>query len=87
MTFGNAGAYGDEIYVGTDGKLYGGQYNGSVFTLTSSAVVTDGNWHMAVFTYASGASGMTLYLDGSQIGHLSLSGNQSFTGQWQVGWV
>ena len=54
-----------QLWVGTDGKLYGGMWTsaGSV-QLASGKVVTDGQWHHVVLS--AGGSSQTLYLDGSQ---------------------
>ena len=54
------------LYVGTDGKLWGGfgEY------VSSSATVNDGKWHFAMLTNAVSPSGDTevkLYLDGQNV--------------------
>lgn len=50
------------LYIGTDGKLRGQQYDGTASPITSLAAVNDGNWHMALIT-AAGAT-QKLWLDG-----------------------
>ncbi|MBO2454544.1 hypothetical protein J4573_46175 [Actinomadura barringtoniae] len=58
------------LYTGTDGKLHGQFYTGSVTTpITSSAFVNDAKWHHAVLS-ATGST-QTLYLDGAVAGTLS----------------
>ncbi|WP_162602676.1 LamG-like jellyroll fold domain-containing protein [Streptomyces spongiicola] len=59
------------VYVGTDGKLRGclAMSPGCMTTITSTATVTDGQWHNAVLTGA--ANTQTLYLDGVSQGSLS----------------
>ncbi|WTW94973.1 LamG domain-containing protein [Streptomycetaceae bacterium NBC_01309] len=54
------------LYVGTDGKLRGELWHGSVNPITTGFSVLDGNWHHAVLT--GDPSGQTLYLDGRRIG-------------------
>ncbi|WP_352230385.1 RHS repeat-associated core domain-containing protein [Kitasatospora phosalacinea] len=53
------------LYVGTDGKLYGGLWTGdAATTLASGRSVNDNTWHHAVI--AGDDNGQTLYLDGAQ---------------------
>lgn len=60
------------VWVGDDGKLYGGWTNrGSVSPgpLVSSSSVADGAWHHVVLSYSSAGGGVaTLSLDGSAVG-------------------
>ncbi|MFF8608780.1 LamG-like jellyroll fold domain-containing protein [Streptomyces sp. NPDC015346] len=59
------------VYVGMDGKLRGclAMSPGCTTTITSTATVTDGQWHHAVLTGM--ASSQTLYLDGVSQGSLT----------------
>ncbi|MFD7446442.1 LamG-like jellyroll fold domain-containing protein [Streptomyces sp. NPDC059909] len=59
------------VYVGTDGKLRGclAMSPGCMTTITSTASVTDGQWHNAVLTGV--ANSQTLYLDGVSQGSLA----------------
>ncbi|WP_435189075.1 LamG-like jellyroll fold domain-containing protein [Streptomyces sp. bgisy126] len=59
------------VYVGTDGKLRGclAMSPGCMSTITSTATVTDGQWHNAVLTGM--ANSQTLYLDGVSQGSLA----------------
>ncbi|MFB7371361.1 LamG-like jellyroll fold domain-containing protein [Streptomyces sp. NPDC056222] len=59
------------VYVGMDGKLRGclAMSPGCMSTITSTATVTDGQWHNAVLTGM--ATSQTLYLDGVSQGSLS----------------
>ncbi len=69
------------LYVGSDGKLNAGFYNGSVSVITSQSAVNDGQWHFAVL--ATGTDTESLYLDGQLEGSASgaLSGipGQTYT--------
>jgi Concanavalin A-like lectin/glucanases superfamily len=62
------------LYVGTDGRLYGGSYSSSSDSaeqVVSSSAVNDGLWH-SVALVIDGASGtMTLYLDGQLVGSVN----------------
>ncbi|MFE6713052.1 LamG-like jellyroll fold domain-containing protein [Streptomyces sp. NPDC057695] len=59
------------VYVGMDGKLRGclAMSPGCMSTITSTATVTDGQWHNAVLTGM--ANTQTLYLDGVSQGSLA----------------
>ena len=66
------GGYG--VYVGTDGKLYGGSYDTSTYTIdqvVSNTVVNDGQWHNVALVIDGSAQTMTVYLDGQLIGSVS----------------
>jgi Concanavalin A-like lectin/glucanases superfamily/FG-GAP-like repeat len=70
-------AWDPALYVGTDGKLYGGSYNtgtGSNAQVASAGPVDDGLWHSAALVFNAVAETITLYLDGQLVG--SLSGTQ-----------
>ena len=64
------------LYVGTDGKLYGGSvddrfqlaYQYSFFQVTSNAPVNDGRWHNVALVVDGVAQRETLYLDGQLVG-------------------
>ncbi|HEX5145338.1 MAG TPA: LamG-like jellyroll fold domain-containing protein [Mycobacterium sp.] len=57
------------LYIGTDGKLRGQEWNGAPTPITTASSVTDGNWHHAVLSV--NVNTQTLYLDGTVIGTLS----------------
>jgi RHS repeat-associated protein len=76
VTGAQSGSYTPELYIGSDGKLRGEFYDGTVAPVTSSAAVNDGKWHLVVLTAAG--STQTLYLDGAVVG--TLSGTVSNTG-------
>ncbi len=78
-----AGNYDRHIWMGTDGKIRFGVYNGSFNILTSASTYTDNNWHHVVANH-DGSNNMALYIDGSLID----SGNASinnYTGYWRIG--
>jgi RHS repeat-associated protein len=52
------------LYQGTDGRLHGQFWNGSIAPMASPAV-NDGNWHHAVLSSMGGTQ--TLFLDGNQV--------------------
>jgi hypothetical protein len=56
------GQFDPVLYIGTDGKLYGEWWNGSVDPAVSTTAVDDGIWHHAVLT--GGTSSQTLTVDG-----------------------
>ena len=65
-----SGDYSGGLYLGSDGKLVGGFFDGNAASVVESpAAVDDGSWHFAVLVAAP--SGQGLYLDGKLIGTLS----------------
>lgn len=66
------------LYVGTNGKLYGGWSLGSTSNIGSAHAVNDGNWHYAVLTGTS--TGDALYLDGALVG----TGTGTFSAAGQI---
>jgi alpha-tubulin suppressor-like RCC1 family protein len=85
---GAVGATGSRVpalYVGTDGKLHGEFWMGSVNPITSATTVNDGKWHHVALVGA--VDTQTLYLDGVAVGtlpgtisHLNMANNQIGTG-------
>src|SRR3954469_375366 len=69
------------------GQLSFGVYDGSAtHVITSAGAYNDGNWHLATATF-SGTAGMTLYVDGVQVGRDATSKTaQNFTGYWRIGY-
>ncbi|MFI6674847.1 LamG-like jellyroll fold domain-containing protein [Kribbella sp. NPDC050469] len=59
------------LYVGSDGKLRGQFWHGSVEPMTSAATVNDNQWHHVVLT--SMGTRQSLYLDGVAIGTITQS--------------
>jgi RHS repeat-associated protein len=54
------------VYIGTDGKLYGGFTTSSGLVMnTSAGTVTDGKWHHVVLTAQT--TSVSLYLDGNLV--------------------
>ncbi|MBE3013439.1 DNRLRE domain-containing protein [Microbispora sp. NEAU-D428] len=72
--------YTPAIYVGTDGKLRGQLWTGTVAPITSATSVNDGNWHHVALSGAR--TTQTLYLDGQQVGTLAQQITQ--LGQWDT---
>ena len=58
-------SYTPALYVGTDGKLRGEFWDGSVSPMASSTAVNDGKWHFAVLV--GSRTNQTLFLDGAQV--------------------
>ncbi|MBR7836441.1 hypothetical protein KDL01_24400 [Actinospica durhamensis] len=54
------------LYVGANGRLYGGWYMGSTGYVESAQPVDDGKWHYVVLSAA--ATSQSMYLDGSLVG-------------------
>lgn len=74
------------LYVGTDGKLYGQFWTGSVAPIVSTGVVNDGSWH-EVTLVGQGAT-QSMYVDGllagTRAGQITTVGPTSFIGAGYV---
>ena len=58
--------YDRQIYMGTDGKIYGYVWDGAAKYVTSTAAYNDGKWHLATIVIVSNST-MSLYIDGAYI--------------------
>jgi RHS repeat-associated protein len=61
--------YTPTLYVGSDGKLHGEFWTGTVQPMSTASVVTDGKWHLVTLTAAGDTQ--YLYLDGVQQGTIA----------------
>jgi hypothetical protein len=78
--------YDRMLWVGTDGKLRFGMFDGTLRIVASSTTVTDGAWHYAVGVEDNTAHTVTLYVDGSAVAAISTGTTpQSYTGWWRIG--
>jgi Concanavalin A-like lectin/glucanases superfamily/Bacterial Ig-like domain (group 2) len=77
-------SYDRQIYIGTDNKVYFGQYPGGVVTVVSPSTYTDTNWHYVVGVYDG--SNLNLYIDGNLVaGPTAVGAPQNYTGYWAIG--
>ncbi|MDA8366902.1 MAG: hypothetical protein M0Z62_08085 [Actinomycetota bacterium] len=88
MGFNNTGTptptqYDRMLYVGADGHLEYGVYNGTTNVLSSPGAVDNGAWHYAVATLST--SGTSLYLDGNLVGSGPAITPSAFNGYWVLG--
>lgn len=82
----NAVYYSNKMYVGTDGKLYGGVHFSAPVTKASANTVTDGQWHFGCVTVNNTTKVLTLYLDGVSEGTSTGSGTfLNSSGYYRVG--
>jgi hypothetical protein len=77
--------YDRSIYIGTDGKLYFGIYDGSNKLATSPLTYTDNNWHYALGTYGGEGTTMRLYVDGASVATSTASFAETYNGYWRIG--
>lgn len=80
---GSSSAYDKHLYLGDDGRLNFGVYNGGFDLLTTTAALNDDQWHQAVGT--QDGSGMKLYVDGQLVAQNGVTTNQGYGGYWRVG--
>jgi signal peptidase I len=86
-TTGASSSYDRHIYMLNSGQLSFGVYDGSAtHVVTSTAAYNDSVWHLATASFSTTA-GMTLYVDGVQVGRDATSKTaQNFTGYWRIGY-
>jgi len=76
--------YHPHLYVGTDGYLYWVVYDGGFKMITTSFVVVDNVWRMAVGVCQWNNS-IRLWVDGQFIGTVSIGSSVAFNGYWRIG--
>lgn len=76
-------SYDRHVYMTNAGTLVFGVWTGRAQTLVSPAPYNDNEWHHVVAT--QGPGGMTLYVDGVQVGANTEAGNEAITGSWRIG--
>lgn len=81
---GSSGSYDRHLYMGTDGRVRFGIYDGSARTIASLSTLNDDNWHLAVGTRAADGT-MSLYIDGALQGTLAVPSPWAFGGYWRIG--
>jgi Concanavalin A-like lectin/glucanases superfamily len=80
---GTSNQYDRHIFVQNNGAVTFGIYDGSARTITSPNPTNDGQWHHVVGTFSPGT--MKFYLDGAQVGTLSVANAENHTGFWRIG--
>ena len=74
------------LYISTAGNIVFGVYNAGPQTIVSPLAYNDGLWHQAVATF-SGATGMTLYMDGKNVvTNAANTTADSTMGYWRLGY-
>jgi PKD repeat protein len=87
--FGNAKTgisttYDRHVFMTTTGRVSFGVNDGARRTITSPGAYNDGRWHHVVATM--GLSGLTLFVDGTQVGRLAgVTEAQAYAGYWRIG--
>ena len=77
------GSYDRHLYMGNDGKVHFGVYNGGQQILHSGTAMNDGVWHHALGTHDAGGN-TALYVDGILQGSF-VSGAENYGGYWRIG--
>ncbi len=83
----NSNQYDRFIWMGNDGKINFGVYNGTSFVVTSPLAYNDGKYHHVAASFATGnGNGMRLYIDGVLVGtNTAITTVTSYTGYWKIG--
>jgi hypothetical protein len=72
------------MYMGADGRVNFGVFNGAPQIVSSGAPLNDGRWHHVVAT--QGPGGMQLYVDGAlQASNPGVTTSADYSGYWAVG--
>ena len=79
-----SGSYDRQIYIGSDGKLYFGLYDGAIRFAISPLTYADNNWHYVVGTYGSEGTTLRLYVDGVSVATATASFAQNINGYWRI---
>ena len=81
---GNSSSYDRHVYMDNSGRIWFGNYPGSVQTVNSSASYNNGQWHQIVASL--GGNGMRLFVDGVLVGsRTDVTSAQGYAGYWRVG--
>ena len=84
---GTSSSYDRHVYMTNSGQVafgvFAGSFPGAARTIMSPSSYNNGNWHHFAATLAG--SGMTLYVDGVQVGTDPTAMAQSYNGYWRVG--
>jgi PKD repeat protein len=75
--------YDRHVYMDPGGHVNFGVWTGQANVITSGGTYNNGSWHHVVAT--QGAGGMTLVIDGQQVGTNPNKVAQAYTGYWRVG--
>jgi len=80
-------SYDRQLWIGTDGKVYGGVYSNDYSAgLVSTATYNNGTWHSAAFVFDSTAQKDILYVDGAMVASKTdTTFPQSYTGWYRIG--
>jgi hypothetical protein len=84
---GAGGNFDRMLYIGTDNKIYFGQYTNGTVVAVSPSTYNDNIWHYIVGTYGSQGTTMRLYVDGVSVATAASSYAQSYTGWWKIGGI
>ena len=78
--------YDRQIWVGTDGKAYGGINPSSIQVFSTTGTYNDGSWHHAAITVSGGSTKyFSFYVDGSLVNSATTTGPQVYNGYWRIG--
>ena len=76
--------YDRHLYMGDDGRVRFGVYDGNTRTVSSGRALNDGQWHHVVASL--GDDGIKLYVDGSLVGaDPTATVAQPYSGFWRLG--
>jgi len=82
---GTSFSYDRSLYVGSDNKLYFGQYDGNADTAVSTMTVNDGVWRCAAGTYGGEGTTVRLYVNGVSDATTVSNFAENYTGYWRIG--
>ncbi len=80
-----SGSWDRHIYMGTDGYVRFGCYDGTTDVAASTNTLNDGAWHHVVGTQDDAAIIIKIYVDGSFNNSAANNYAQNFAGYWRIG--
>jgi hypothetical protein len=80
-----ASAHDRQIYIGTDGKLYFGVFDGAVKSAISPLTYNDNNWYYVMGTYGGEGTTVRLYVNGVSVATNTASNAENYSGYWRIG--
>lgn len=82
---GSSTNYDRHMYIGSDNKLYFGQFDGTADVAVSTMTVNDNIWRCAVGTYGGEGTTLRLYINGVSNATATSNTPQNFVGYWRIG--
>jgi hypothetical protein len=77
-------SYDRSLYMGTNGNIYFGNYDGTIDVAVSSTTLNNNVWHYVAGTYGGEGTTMRLYVNGASNATQTSTTYQNYTGYWRI---